>query len=143
MIKIVDTKAEHFDIIVQRKIFEHSQAKRFHLNKFMLGDNSKTLMLKDEVIGMVGAAQLFPGKFEVYAIFSESIQAHPKAFNSAIKKLTKWFLATYTPSRLQAYVRADFEIGQRWIEYLGFRAEGYLEKWGPTDLDYVIYGKVT
>jgi len=42
--------------------------------------------------------------------------------------------------RIQAKVRSDFDIGQNFVEHLGFKEEGTMRKFGPDGHDYKMYG---
>lgn len=44
--------------------------------------------------------------------------------------------------RLQAKVKEGFDIGTRFVEGMGFKAEGMLIKYGPEGDNYHMYGKV-
>lgn len=142
MIKIVDTRLEHFDNFELRSIHEVPQYKEFYKARVALGQKSKTFIHQDEVLGMIGAEEIYPHSFHLYAALSQKMLKAPKSFHESVHITLRWFIAKYKARRLQCFVRADFLAGIKWVESFGFKAEGYLREYGPTGIDYFVFGRI-
>jgi hypothetical protein len=60
----------------------------------------------------------------------------------AIHKITKRFLETQRMRRIEATVEDGFPAGCRWLELLGFKAEGLMPGFGEAGQTHIRYGLV-
>ena len=92
-----------------------------------------------QLVGIGGVKQLWDGVGEAWVLFSKNISSCKFGIYRATKAILN---RHYTYHRIQAVVRADFPLGWRMVERLGFKLEGLLEKYGPDGSDYYMYTKV-
>lgn len=99
-----------------------------------------TAELDGEIMFCVGIDERWPGVGEVWFVMSPEAAKHPGVF---------WALRTLIDQahekgyhRLQAAVSVPWQQAARFAEWLGFEAEGYMEKFGQDGQDYLLYARV-
>ena len=93
------------------------------------------------VLAMAGIFPLWQGVGEAWSLFTPEALQHGVAFHlRAVKVLKGFFDQGWW--RIQTTVRADFETGILWLDRLGFKDEGLMEKYGPDGSDYIRYARV-
>ena len=142
MVNVVPLVEDHFTGFVPKKVFEDENT-LLHLRAAQkAGSPMFALLLDGKVIGIVGAFFYFKNVAEAFGVYSDDINKCKVSFHKAVKQTLNNFFVQHSLHRLQMVVRADYLEGQRWAEGLGFSAEGFMHKYGPTGLDYFMYGKV-
>ena len=58
------------------------------------------------------------------------------------RKKTDVLIETSKIKRLQTTVKANFTLGQRFAEWLGFEKEGLMKYYGPDGSDYFRYARI-
>lgn len=142
MVDVVPLIEEHFIGFTPKAIFEDINSVQNLRAAFAAGAPMFSLLLDGKVIGIVGALFYFKNAAEAFGVYSDDISKCKVSFHKAVKKTINEFFVGRQLHRLQMVVRADYLEGQRWAEGLGFSAEGFMHKYGPTGLDYFMYGKV-
>jgi RimJ/RimL family protein N-acetyltransferase len=100
-----------------------------------------TMFIGDEIVGCAGIIPIFPKTGEAWALFSDGAnRKHGVSATLAMAKCLARLMKKY--QRVQATVFADFPVGRRWVEALGFEYEGCLRKYGPMGRDMIMYGRV-
>jgi len=65
---------------------------------------------------------------------------------SLVHRVCKWNIGRvfeqFDFRRIQAHVRADWVSARKFAEWLGFKQEGYMKKYGPEGADYIMYARV-
>tara|TARA_B100000686_G_C16081772_1_gene614271 strand:- start:97 stop:537 length:441 start_codon:yes stop_codon:yes gene_type:complete len=143
-IKIVPFKKEHFDIYRERE-----------LERDMLGDlieffqsrtpehgPSYTALLDNNVVAIAGVQIMFPGVGEGWVFGTELIYAHKFFFAKSVKRMLGQIMNDYGLHRVQAVPLKTFEPGCRFLEWLGFKYEGELLKYGPAKQNCLMYGRI-
>jgi RimJ/RimL family protein N-acetyltransferase len=80
------------------------------------------------IIGMGGVFILWPGTGEAWCLVSPEIRKHGIFFTRAVKRYLDMIAKLKNLERIQAAVQVDFQVGLKFIEALGFGAEGVMEK---------------
>lgn len=94
------------------------------------------------VIGCGGLEILWPGFAEGWCLFSERIEIYGMATAKTVKRVLWKWIKEYKLVRIQAPLRADFPLGLRFTEWLGFEYEATLHKYHPDRCDALIYSIV-
>jgi hypothetical protein len=84
-----------------------------------------------------GFAPVHPGHFYAWAHLADG-KGHGLV---PITRHARAWLAGGHYRRVTAYARADWVEACRWIDLLGFHAEGLLRAFGPDGEDYVVFGR--
>jgi hypothetical protein len=93
------------------------------------------------VIGCAGVQEVWAGRAVAWALLSDS--AGPNF--AAIHRAVHGFLKQCPWQRVEAFVDADFEAGQRWMRMLGFTNEtpdAPMRKYTPDGKDCFLYSRV-
>jgi hypothetical protein len=104
---------------------------------------SFTVLSDRKPIAIVGITMVWSKVGEVWAIFDESICKQPISLTRRMVRLLNHARDVLSFKRLQANVRATDQQSMRFIEFLGFKKEGLMAKYGPDLVDYYLYGRVT
>jgi len=97
-----------------------------------------TFMAGDRVIGCAGLTVIWDGFAEGWCLFVDDLENYPMVSRVAKHKLAHW-IKQYNLVRVQAPLRADFEIGVRFAQWLGFTFEGCMRKYHPDGCDALMY----
>jgi len=87
-----------------------------------------------DVIGCGGIAEVWEGRYVLWALLSEDSGKHMVK----ITKMAQRLLMLFT-GRIEVVVRSDFALGHRWAAILGFRHHHHEEKYFPGGLDADVY----
>jgi hypothetical protein len=93
----------------------------------------------DTFIGAAGIVRPYPSLGEAWAIGSQHAYTHKLYFHSTIKRVMVGAIRDMGLKRLQATVRADWPMGCKWVEKLGFIPEARLHNYGPDGADFYMY----
>lgn len=110
----------------------------------LLGDDRifASAIVKDEmVLAIVGGNIQWSGVAHCWAIISDSVQLCPKSFHKCIRNLIETSFKGVDLHRLEATVRSDFDMGQKWLISLGFEFEGVLRYYGADRSDYKLFAR--
>lgn len=99
-------------------------------------------IVKDEVVlAIVGGTIQWQGVAHCWAIISDAIQECPIEFHKCIRRLIETSFRGINLHRLEATVRADFPMGEKWLKSLGFEFEGTLRYYGTDKSDYKLFAR--
>jgi len=87
-----------------------------------------------------GAAFLWSGVCEVY--FNLIEKRHIISQLRTVKRFLDEQGKKYNVRRFHATVKCDFDIGKKFIEFLGFQCEGKLRKYNPDGSDAYLYSRI-
>jgi len=125
-----------------REVFEHKDALMY--GKLAIGNNCPAYSLighGGNVVGVVGGTFLFPGTLEAFGLFSEEVRREKVSFHKTVTEILDKSYDLFRLHRIQIVVRSDYGDGKKWAESLGFLYEGTMKRYGPTGLDYCLYGR--
>ena len=101
-----------------------------------------TLLLNNQPIVSGGIFPLWNGVCEGWVISSKRIFGVKIKAAKLIRHRTDILCAANKVWRLQTTVKANFKMGLRFAEFLGFKNEGLMRGYGPDKSDYYRMAKV-
>lgn len=103
-----------------------------------------TLRNEDHVIAVGGFVMLWEGVAEVWVAIQdkEFAKRHLRKVITAFQSMLDAVATSSSIRRLQCTVLADHLPSQRFIEALGFDAEGVLEGYGIDGSDHILYSRL-
>ena len=137
MIKIIPFKANHAYCIVENVTKPFIESMESHERD---GD-SLTAIYGDKFFCCGGVKVIWDGVGEVWTVNSSHIKDHPLTFHKLILQWLRLFTDKYDLDRVQAVVEATNSMNKKWIESLGFKAEGLMRKYHGGK-DYIMYARV-
>lgn len=138
----------HWDSFTKRKGDEHD-LKLFYgdhgldyCNLLVSNSQAYTGRLENgEVVVIAGVANYWPGVGTAWLFASDLLYKYPKGVSSSIKRLLTTIMIEEGYHRVQTPVKANNEIANRFIKWLGFNAEGLMKGYGVDKSDYILYGR--
>ena len=103
---------------------------------FAMAGLAFTLLDNNVPICSGGIIPTWLGSAEGWVISSKRIFANKIKAARLIRERTDLLCANNKIWRLQTAVKADFKIGVRFAEFLGFKNEGLMKAYGPDKTDY-------
>ena len=138
--EIVPYKPDHGNEMIEfglnDKLMDHDATFKDNRIDFALVGLSFTLLCNSEPICSGGIIPLWNGSAEGWVISSKRIFKNRIRASRLIRKRTDLLCANNNIWRLQTAVKADFKIGLRFAEFLGFKNEGLMTGYGPDKSDY-------
>lgn len=92
----------------------------------------------DVILCCAGLLPHWEGRAEVWSLMGADLRRHFVAIHHAAVRL----LDVADFRRIEASVDAKFCNGRRWVERLGFKAEGVMRAYTPDGRDCIRYAKV-
>ena len=112
-----------------------------NLEQLVKPDTSWTGLIDGKIIAAGGMVELWDHVFEGWVMATADIQKHPIATARIIKKIFNKVMVKYDVHRLQTTVKADYEIGHKFAQWLGLEKEGLMKKY-LDDNDYYLYSRI-
>ena len=109
---------------------------------FALAGLSFTLLCNSECVCSGGIVPLWSGVAEGWVISSKRIYENRIKASRLIRKRTDLLCAANKIWRLQTSVKANFKMGIRFAEFLGFNKEGLMVGYGPDKTDYYLMARI-
>ena len=101
-----------------------------------------TLLDNNVPICSGGIVPTWLGNAQGWVISSKRIFRNKVKASRLIKQRTDLLCANNKIWRLQTAVKADFKIGIRFAEFLGFNKEGLMVGYGPDKTDYYLMARI-
>ncbi len=101
-----------------------------------------TLLDNNVPICSGGIIPTWMGNAQGWVISSKRIFTNKVKASRLIKERTDLLCANNKIWRLQTAVKADFKIGIRFAEFLGFNKEGLMVGYGPDKTDYYLMARI-
>ena len=101
-----------------------------------------TLLDNNVPICSGGIIPTWLGNAQGWVISSKRIFRNKVKASRLIKERTDLLCANNKIWRLQTAVKADFKIGIRFAEFLGFNKEGLMVGYGPDKTDYYLMARI-
>jgi len=108
------------------------------------GDHPAVTLIDDhgEPVVCAGIMHLWESVGQVWMIASIDAKAIAKTLTVYSRRILDGWWDHFGYRRLQATVDADTEVSRRFAEHMGFRPEGTLRRYGPGDVDQIMYARV-
>ena len=103
---------------------------------------SYTLLLDNIPILAGGVYPLWDGVAEGWVLSSKRIFDYKIKAAGSVKRRLDLICVNNKIWRLQTAVKADFKIGIRFAEFLGFNKEGLMVGYGPDKTDYYLMARI-
>jgi hypothetical protein len=102
-----------------------------------------TVFNEGELVCSAGLAVLWPGVAEAWALFTPLVKELTREMIRVLKRGLEELAGSLKLHRIQTAVQADFLQGRKFIQVLGFKEEGHMEKYGADGADYFRYVRLT
>ena len=109
---------------------------------FAMAGLAFTLLDNNVPICSGGIIPTWLGNAQGWVISSKRIFRNKVKASRLIKERTDLLCANNKIWRLQTAVKADFKIGIRFAEFLGFNKEGLMVGYGPDKTDYYLMARI-
>ena len=144
--KIVSYKREHGDEMIEfglnDKLMDIDASFKENRIDFAMAGLAFTLLDDNVPICSGGIIPTWLGNAQGWVISSKRIFRNKIKASRLIKERTDLLCANNKIWRLQTAVKADFKIGIRFAEFLGFNKEGLMVGYGPDKTDYYLMARI-
>ena len=144
--QIVPYQKEHGDLMIQNglndKLMDLDASYEENRIDAAVAGMAYTLLHNNKPIVSGGIFPLWNGVCEGWVISSKSIFGVKIKAAKLIRHRTDILCAANKVWRLQTTVKANFKMGLRFAEFLGFKNEGLMRGYGPDKSDYYRMAKV-
>ena len=141
-IEFVPFTEKDLDLIEKRPENEEGEMIVSKAQRTIMEKNpSMTMLVDGKVKACGGCVYLWPNTAEFWAVTAQDIRHYKKVFNGFVERLIEDVRVALHLKRLQATVREDFEVGHRWVQYLGFKFEAKMPKY-IEDHTYWLYSRI-
>lgn len=96
----------------------------------------ETISIDDVPIVIIRGIRIWPGVFTLHAIVSDMIEEAPMSFYKRILERFESYALQLKIHRLQMVIACDQPKLIRWANFLGFKEEAILHKYGQNGEDY-------
>lgn len=139
-IRLEELQMWHIEEIKPRSVYRNEPLDL----KGLIGNDqifASALVRGEVVLAIIGGTIQWEGVAHCWAIISDSIKQCPIEFHKEVLKLIETSMKGINLHRLEASVKADFLIGERWLKSLGFEQEALLKYYGPDKSDYKLFAR--
>ena len=144
--KIVPYKTQHGDEMIEfglnDKLMDIDASFKENRIDFAMAGLAFTLLDNNVPICSGGIIPTWLGNAQGWVISSKRIFRNKVKASRLIKERTDLLCANNKIWRLQTAVKADFKIGIRFAEFLGFNKEGLMVGYGPDKTDYYLMARI-
>lgn len=101
----------------------------------------RSLFYKDSVIACGGVMTAWPGLGFTWAVISPMARQRPHmlVMHYMVQEYLEDYIVMFNYRRIEANVNANFVIGQKWVQRLGFVKESEMPCFGPNGEDFIKY----
>ena len=144
--RIVPYKTQHGDEMIEfglnDKLMDIDASFKENRIDFAMAGLAFTLLDDNVPICSGGIIPTWLGNAQGWVISSKRIFRNKVKASRLIKERTDLLCANNKIWRLQTAVKADFKIGIRFAEFLGFNKEGLMVGYGPDKTDYYLMARI-
>ena len=144
--EIVPYKTQHGDEMIEfglnDKLMDIDASFKENRIDFAMAGLAFTLLDNNVPICSGGIIPTWLGNAQGWVISSKRIFRNKVKASRLIKERTDLLCANNKIWRLQTAVKADFKIGIRFAEFLGFNKEGLMVGYGPDKTDYYLMARI-
>ena len=144
--KIVPYQTQHGDEMIEfglnDKLMDIDASFKENRIDFAMAGLAFTLLDDNVPICSGGVVPTWLGNAQGWVISSKRIFRNKIKASRLIKERTDLLCANNKIWRLQTAVKADFKIGVRFAEFLGFNKEGLMVGYGPDKTDYYLMARI-
>ena len=144
--EIVPYNTQHGDEMIEfglnDKLMDIDASFKENRIDFAMAGLAFTLLDNNVPICSGGIIPTWLGNAQGWVISSKRIFRNKIKASRLIKERTDLLCANNKIWRLQTAVKADFKIGIRFAEFLGFNKEGLMVGYGPDKTDYYLMARI-
>ena len=144
--EIVPYNTQHGDEMIEfglnDKLMDIDASFKENRIDFAMAGLAFTLLDDNVPICSGGIIPTWLGSAQGWVISSKRIFRNKIKASRLIKERTDLLCANNKIWRLQTAVKADFKIGIRFAEFLGFNKEGLMVGYGPDKTDYYLMARI-
>ena len=144
--RIVPYNTQHGDEMIEfglnDKLMDIDASFKENRIDFAMAGLAFTLLDNNVPICSGGIIPTWMGNAQGWVISSKRIFRNKVKASRLIKERTDLLCANNKIWRLQTAVKADFKIGIRFAEFLGFNKEGLMVGYGPDKTDYYLMARI-
>ena len=144
--KVVPYETRHGDEMIEfglnDKLMDSDATFKENRIDFAMAGLAYTLLDNNVPVCSGGIIPTWLGNAQGWAISSKRIFKNKIKAARLIKKRMDLLCANNKIWRLQTAVKADFKIGIRFAEFLGFNKEGLMVGYGPDKTDYYLMARI-
>lgn len=142
MIDIRRFQMSHLDSI-EVGAFEQQKTGLFPKYREYLADlrDVYTLLEDGEVVIVGGLSILWSGVAEGFFMTTLRVLSKPWPFIKAMRRGIEVLQARRSLRRIQTVAQVGDVVSHQWIQWLGLKPDGLMEKYGPDGSDYIRYAK--
>ena len=144
--RIVPYKTQHGDEMIEfglnDKLMDIDASFKENRIDFAMAGLAFTLLDNNVPICSGGIIPTWLGNAQGWVISSKRIFRNKVKASRLIKDRTDLLCANNKIWRLQTAVKANFKIGIRFAEFLGFNKEGLMVGYGPDKTDYYLMARI-
>ena len=144
--RIVPYKTQHGDEMIEfglnDKLMDIDASFKENRIDFAMAGLAFTLLDNNVPVCSGGVIPTWLGNAQGWVISSKRIFRNKVKASRLIKQRTDLLCANNKIWRLQTAVKADFKIGIRFAEFLGFNKEGLMVGYGPDKTDYYLMARI-
>jgi len=96
---------------------------------------------EDKLLAVAGLFEIRKGVGEVFTIPSVMVDRYALGYFRSIKKMAEYYLFCRGYHRLQLTIAEGWDQGRKWARKLGFKEEGFMEKYGPNGESEHLFGR--
>lgn len=117
-------------------------------NRLQIGQSLKQMgpafsgVYDGQIVAAGGVAIQWPGVGLAWVYADDCLRKFGKSAARHVQTYLKQIMSEENLHRVQAYVHADYSIGQRFITWLGFRCEGVAEAFDIEGNNWQVYAKI-
>jgi len=105
-------------------------------------DRAFTLVDNGHLVAAGGIIPIWEGMGEAWLIPSDVMPRYRLRVIKTLRRRIDEIIDADNLRRLQATVRADYDVAVRFIEFLGFKREGLMKNYGPGGADHYMYSRI-
>ena len=144
--KVVPYETRHGDEMIEfclnDKLMDSDATFKENRIDFAMAGLAYTLLDDNVPVCSGGIIPTWLGNAQGWAISSKRIFKNKMKAARLIKKRMDLLCVNNKIWRLQTAVKADFKIGIRFAEFLGFNKEGLMVGYGPDKTDYYLMARI-
>ena len=103
---------------------------------------SFTGVTENLIVASGGIYPIWEGVGEAWFVGSHHLTKNPLSAMRALKRHLQTIMVDHKFHRIQATTLESFPASRRWMQFLGMKEEGIMEKFCPYGLDYIRWARV-
>jgi len=145
MISITATSSVDALIAVQNKNDCYKTNDDDMLYRGIMGcPNRFTFSTKEgDILAIMGFTMIDIGVCQGWALTTKNIKDNYLELSKAVRRVVDFHIIDNNIHRMEIIIRADFETGFRWAEFLGFEQESVLKMYNSDKTDSVLYRRLS